>query len=127
MKKAWLVTWEWVGKHAEREDKVATILNYRFSGKTVAEYMERLYVDSEYSPSDRVAYVKSRKNNPYPAKFDTLEVGGNRVTWEGRIYCGHNPYLYGRLVQNIHVEVDLNGNELLEWDEIPRPKPIQTT
>jgi hypothetical protein len=27
--KAWLVTWEWAGDHARREDKVAAIFNSR--------------------------------------------------------------------------------------------------
>ena len=122
MKKAWLVTWEWAGKHAERKSKVASILNYRLSGKTVSEYMERHYVDSYYSLSERLSYAKSRKNTPYPAQFATVEVEGKIVPWTGRINCGHNPFLYGRLVQNIRVEVDSDGNERLEWDEIPPPK-----
>jgi len=121
VKTAWLVTWEWVGEHAERKDKVASILNYRLSGKTVADYMEKLYVDSEFSFNERLEYAKS-KYTPYPARFDMLELDGNKAHWEGRIHCGHNPFLYGRLVQNIHVETNADGSERLEWDEIPRPR-----
>lgn len=123
MKKAWLVTWIGTGKHAEWEGKVVSLLNYRLSDRAVADYMERHWIDSFGSPSERLAYAKSKKNTPYPAQFDTVEVDGKRVPYEGRMYCGPNPFLYGRLVQNIHVEVDEDGNEQLKWDDIPRPKP----
>ena len=105
MEKAWLVTWEWSGKHAERKNKIASILNYRLSGDTVAKYMEMIYVSEYYNLRERLAYAKSREDNPYPAQFDTLEVDGRRAPWKRCIYCGHNPHLYGRLVQNIHVEL----------------------
>ena len=118
MKKAWLVTWNGTGRHAEWEGKVAFILNYRLAGETVAKHIERHYIDSFGSLSERLSYAKSRKNTTYPAGFGRF----NGVTWFGQIHCGHNPFLYGRLVQNIHVEVDSDGNERLEWEEIPSPK-----
>jgi len=120
--KAWLVTWDWAGKHAEKENKVVTILSSRLSGEAVAKYMERLYVDSEFCLSERLEYAKSRRNTPYPARFNALKIDGKMVTWAGQIHCGHNPFLYGRLVDNIHVEIDSGGNEKLKYDEIPRPE-----
>ena len=109
--KAWLVTWDWVGKHAEKGDSVVTILNCRFSGETVARCMERLYVDSEFCLSERIEYARNRGSTPYPARFNGFA---------GQIVCGHNPCLYGRLVDNIHVEIHSDGNEELKYDEIPR-------
>jgi hypothetical protein len=35
--------------------------------------------------------------------------------WE--VYCGHNPYLYARLVDDLKVELDSNGKEMLIWKE----------
>lgn len=121
MKKAWLITWEWHGEDNRKENKIASILNYRHSGKRVAEYMERFYVDAEFSLIERLSYAKNKKNTPYPTQFDRLERDGRVALWEGRMHCGHNPFLYGRLVQNVRVEVDSDDNEKLEWDEIPRP------
>ena len=117
MKKAWLITWDQAGGHPRQKDKIVSILSGRLSAKTVFDYVERLYVSSEYSLSDRLAYAKNRKNNPYPAQFVSI----NGVLWEGQITCGHNPFLFARLVKNIRVEVDSDGEEQLHWDEIPKP------
>ena len=119
MKSAWLITWEWAGEHAKKNWKVVAILNYRLSGNTVRAYVERLYVNSEYTLSEKVADAKNSKNNPYPAQFDRI----NGVPWMGRITCGHNPFLYARLVKNIRVEIGTNGEEHLEWEEIPFQGP----
>ena len=119
MKKAWLITWEWIGDHAKKENNIVSILNSCTSAEKVRQYAERIYVDSEYSLTERLEYAKNRKNNPYPAEFDRI----NGVSWEGRIHCGHNPFLYARLVMNLGVKLDSNGQEHLEWEEIPRPKP----
>jgi hypothetical protein len=118
VKRAWLITWEWIGDHAKKENKIVSILNYRVSPRNVRDYVERLYVDSEYSFTERVEYAKSRKNNPYPAEFDRI----NGVPWEGRIHCGHNPFLFARFVTNLRVELNADQREHLRWEEIPRPK-----
>lgn len=83
--KAWLVTWEWCGDHAQVEDNIAAVLNSRLSGKRVREIVELLFVNSQYSPSERLRYANSKKSNPYPARFGML----GRVPWEGEIFCGH--------------------------------------
>lgn len=116
---AWLITWEWVGEHAKVENKVAAILNYRIKGETVRDLVELLYVNNQYSLSERAAYAKNKKNNPYPAQFDTL--GG--VPWTERIFCGHNPYLYGRHVDGLRIHVNENDEETLIWSERPKPNP----
>ncbi len=95
MKRAWLITWEWCGDHAKKADRIASILNYRISGPKVREYVERMYVNSEYSLSERLAYAKSAKNNP---------VFFFKLCWIGVI------------------EVDSHGEQHLKWDEIPYPK-----
>ncbi|MFP6888323.1 MAG: hypothetical protein VCF07_00995, partial [Nitrospinota bacterium] len=56
--------------------------------------------------------------NPYPAEFNKIK----GVTWEGQIICGHNPYIYARLVEGLKVETDREGNENLKWNERPPPK-----
>jgi hypothetical protein len=115
---AWLITWEWIGDHAKVENKIAAILNYRLQDDTVRGIMERIYINNYTSLSERVAYAKSKKNHPYPAQVHKSE----GVPWSGRIYCGRNPYLYARLVDDLHVEVDKSGEEQLIWQERPVPK-----
>ena len=115
---AWLITWEWIGDHAKVENKIATILNYRLAEDTVREVMERIYIDNYTSLGERVAYAKNKKSHPYPAQSDRV----NGVPWSGRMYCGRNPYLYARIVDDLHVKIDENGEETLIWKERPRPK-----
>ena len=108
---AWLITWEWIGEHAKVENKIATILNYRLAEDTVREIMERIYINNYTSLRERVAYARNKKTHPYPAQ----------VYRGGRIHCGRNPHLYARLVDDLHVSVDKDGEESLIWKERPRP------
>jgi hypothetical protein len=115
---AWLITWEWIGNHAKVENKIAAILNYRLSSDTVREIMEQIYINNYTSLGERVAYAKNKKNHPYPAQSDRI----NGVPWSGRMYCGHNPFLYARIVDDLCVNVDENREETLTWKERSRPK-----
>jgi hypothetical protein len=118
---AWLITWEWIGNHAEVENKVAAVLRWRLHPKIVREIVEALYAN-RYSLSERLAVAEHNgRNNPYPARYGDI----NGAPWEARIYCGHNPHLYARLVDNLRVEIDENGEEKLNWKERPIPEHIQ--
>ena len=115
---AWLITWEMVGDwiKIKNENKVAAILNYRLSGEKVREIVELLYVNS-YSLSTRLAYAKNKKSIHHRAEFHTL----GRAPWTSRITCGYQPCLYARLVDDLSVQVDENGDETLSWKERPKP------
>jgi hypothetical protein len=108
---AWLITWESMGNHVETPNKIAVILDPRMKPDRVKTIIELLYVNEEYSLSDRISYAKSKRNNPYPAEYDAI--GG--VKWQGRITCGHNPWLEARLVDNLKVRLDDNGEEQIIW------------
>ena len=111
---AWLVTWGGTGEHAKRKDKIAAILNYRQTSNKISEIIEMIYANETYTLEERLYIAKNKKLNPYPAEiFRTQQVG--------RICCGHNPYLEARLVDNLHVIKDKNGNQKLEWDEREKP------
>lgn len=115
---AWLVTWESHGEHAKHKDKIAAILNWRCSPNKALEIIEHIYANEFYSLEEYISFAKNRRNNPYPATFDDI----NGVPWLGRIFCGHNPFLMGRLVDNLYVKKEASGKEQVTWDE--RPKPI---
>ena len=113
---AWLITWEQVGDwHKNENNKIAAILNYRLSGETVRKIVELLYVN-RYSLSTRLDYAKNKRNIPHPAQFHTL--GG--VPWAERITCGYQPCLYARIVDDLCVQIDENGEEKLIWKERPK-------
>jgi hypothetical protein len=43
------------------------------------------------------------------------------IPWEGRILCGHNPFLVARLVDELTLKLDDNGNEILTWKDREKP------
>ena len=116
--KAWLITWDWAGDHAALEDPVVTVLSARTGAEEVRRYVERRYVEETASLREKLSYARyNRPQKPYPAEFERLE----GVRFQGRIYCGHCPWLYARLVDNLRVESDATGIDVLSWDEILPP------
>lgn len=110
--RAWLVTLE----SADKCSTVISIFKYQRSPEFIREYMEQYYIDQFYTPQEKLLYAKSRKCNPHPAQYELLD----GVPWQGRIICGHNPRLYGRLVLNLNVVREPDG-ERFEWEESPVP------
>ncbi len=109
--RAWLVTWEWVGDHAKREDKIAAIFDPRLSPERIREFVEIIYLFEYSSLSDRLAYARHKVNDRYIAKF--MDKGG--VSWRSGIHCGDNPFLLARLVDDLKVERDEQGKEKATW------------
>ena len=107
--KAWLVTWEWMSDHAERDDKIAAVLNSRLSTPRVKELVEFLYLTECYPVSEQMAFAQRRRDNPYPARYEETKSGS-------LISCGHNPYLRARLVDDLTVESDAYGfDTAVKW------------
>jgi hypothetical protein len=79
--------------------------------------VELLYVNNCYSPSERIAYAKNKSFNPDPAEFDRLR----GVPWDGRIFCGNNPFLFARFVDNLTAPDEGLDDTQVTWDERPRP------
>jgi hypothetical protein len=99
-KSAWLVTW--VGTTGVPKDPIVAILNYRNSGRSVRDFVEQLYVTLQADIEMKLAYAKKPKDTPYRASKTPFQ----------RIFCGHNPWLYARLVSNLKAH-----GEKLTWTE----------
>jgi hypothetical protein len=110
--KAWLVTWEWIGEHAKRPDRVAEILNPRLRPERVRRIVELLY-HHDALLSEKVAWRLRRQRQVYPAEFVNLD----GMQWQFDIYCGHNPWLHARLVDNLTIERDKQGKETASWED----------
>ena len=119
--KAWLITWKWAGDHAAEDDPVVAVLSARTSAKDVRKYVERLYVEKTASLAEKLSYARYNQPQelPYPAEFG--QVGGLR--YQGEITCGHNPWLHARLVDDLRIEADANGNDVPRWTEIRPRRP----
>jgi hypothetical protein len=103
---AWLVTWETTGDYV-RTDKgeVAAVLNPRSGDDTVREMLEFIYVNEELDLHGRLEYAKS-KTTLYRAEAA-----------KNGFICGHNLFLRARLVENLRVVEDENGQEIPVWEE----------
>jgi hypothetical protein len=113
--KVWLLTWEWDSDSASVVDRVAGVLDGRYSSKIILRFVEFLYARATSNVSELYLYAKHRKFNPYKAK-DGIVL--NNVPHGDRIYCGTNPYLYARVVTQFKVENDVSdGLEIVSWKE----------
>src|SRR3990172_4988231 len=93
---AWLVTWDWCGRHAAVADRVAAILSSRKSEDSIMKFVEFLYLHATGYPEELAYYANRRHRIPYKAQRDH----GCGIT------CGHNPWLHARLVMGLTVEED---------------------
>lgn len=117
-RKAWIITWDWAGDHAavSEEDVVAAVLRPQTSPETVRRITEVLYAAREYAAVDK---LDSLVHNPYPATFNIVR----GVPYTGQIHCGHNPWLYARLVDDLGPKEPTNADGGLIWRERPHPSP----
>ncbi len=106
--KAWLITWDWTGDAAEVADEVVGVLNPRWADGRVAAIVEFLYSNTTANVSELAHYAKKPSNNPYRAEI-----------WNGRIHCGHNPFLYARIVSDLKIKNSADGKEQITWMEPP--------
>jgi hypothetical protein len=110
----WLVTWDWDGDHAKPEwDYIEAILSPHLSAKRVQWFVEQCYMQRGYTMRERLVCATHRRPNPYPAKFADR--------WEGRIFCGPNPFLMARKVRRFRVHGE---DGPVTWDEIPVPESV---
>ncbi len=112
--KAWLVTWDWMSNQAIVADHIAAILSPRWSIQRVAHTVEFLYIKRTACASDMAAYARRPTSHPYRVEGD----------FNGRMSCGHNPWLFARLVSDLKVSADpKTGLETITWMEPLVSKP----
>jgi len=112
--KAWLVTWDWCGRHAAVADKVAAILSPQYSDGKVKEVVRLLYILATSDLSDLADYAKRPGQIPYKPQGQVI----NSIPHSDRIICGHNPFLYARPVTDLLVwQEPETGYEVIEWTE----------
>lgn len=110
--KAWLITWEHIGDHVKPSKRIVALLSPRWSPVRVRDHVHVLYSMEGYSPAEKLGLLKRRSQIPYPADFQETQ---------GRITCGHNPWLYARLVDDLRVSTEATAIDGLTWTERPLP------
>ncbi len=110
---AWLLTWEC--NTAKVKERIVAILSSRKSDRAVAEIMELLVLRANSTARNNAYYANRKRELVYKAQ---TPLAINRVPHGERILCGHDPWLYGRKVTDLEVEVDESSNEeVLRWRE----------
>jgi len=97
--KAWIIIWQWMGDHAAMEKPLVKIVSARCSPETVRQYVQFYYSSTIYSPDEQMRHSRYNKPEepPYIAEYERL----SGVRYQGRITCGHNPYLEAFIADNI--------------------------
>lgn len=118
--KAWLITWEGTGVNKKKMSQyVVNIFDSRMSTQRIKDFLESYYIACHYGLFEKATYASnpSRKRNPYPAESAKF----NGVRWHGQLTCGHNPFLFARIVENLVVSIDKENKETINWEELPPP------
>jgi hypothetical protein len=109
-RRAWLITWDWLGDHAKVENRFVALLNPRCSGDTVKRVVEHIYISRQLALHEQLAYVKHPKSSLYCAQFGNMEVGRTTrerlhlppvVPCDEEVTCGDNPWLWARIVYDL--------------------------
>ena len=126
IKRAWLLTWEWAGRHAAVKDKFVAIISSRSQEGTVKQILEQYYVSNYLSLHEQFSYAKSKKHSPYKVQNATMKVSErlqkaaslpSQVQFGESIIIGGNPWLWGRIVYDLETWIDERGIEHLKWKE----------
>lgn len=106
--------------------EVVAIFSPRLGGVRVREFVELIYLTSGYfTLSEELAIAWPRHGQiPYPARFGQTDDG---EPWAGEILCGDDPFLRARLVDELTVELNVDGKETAVWKERPRPLRERST
>lgn len=78
------------------------------------QLVQLLHDMQAFSPDEYLFYLNRPKVHPYIATYGRM----NGVEFKGSITCGHNPYLFARVVKSLRVEESQEGQSF-KWDEIP--------
>lgn len=111
--KAWLITWEWIGDHAKRDNKIVAVVDPRWRPSRVQEFVELLYINLTYGIGERVYYALHRRKNPYQANYID-----SPSRWPPAFHCGHNPFLMAQLVEDLQAETHEDGTETAAWKDV---------
>lgn len=113
--KAWLVTWQELGNSEIEEERLVAIFSARRGPERIKNFMEDYYQVAFFDANEMSECARyNRPTNPaYPAEY--MKITSNNISFRGRITCGHNPFLYGRLVNSLVV----SPSGEVTWKEIP--------
>jgi hypothetical protein len=107
---AWVITWGWFATTRKPHNLLLHIVPPQWGCGRVADYLKRLYMNSEFFPVSE--------------RFDFFSLGegwDNFLRLEGpRILLGHDPHLRASLVSELRTERDQSsGAQIVRWTQPP--------
>ncbi len=110
---AWLLTW--VFTSTEPTERLVAVISSRRSEGSVAEVMELLVLRATSGARFNAYCANRKKELVHKARTSAIIHG---IPHGDRIFCGHDPWLYGRKVKNLIVLHDEQSNEeVISWME----------
>ncbi len=99
-----------MGNHAAVEEPLIAVLSGRLSYKRVADFVKWTWASAQLTPEEWLDGIRNRKlaYEPHPGAIGAVQ-------WQGEMTCGHNPFVWARLVRNARVEVSGDERSLV-WD-----------
>jgi len=121
--RAWLVRWEWSANHARIDNPIIAVLSPQFSDKEVANFVDRFYAATMYTPAEMLTFMREPRLNPYRSTRGTatiIQESGKviQVPYGGQIICGQNPHIVATQVLDLRSTEEDPG---LTWIELPVP------
>jgi len=104
-----LITWEYAADASAVADDIAGILPRQWGAHRVMRFVEWHYAVAISTVTELASYAARPSRNPYRAR----EV-------DGRISCGHHPWLEARIVADLVVETNEDLFEIVSWKEPDR-------
>ena len=109
--KAWIITWD--NSQGTGDDSVVMVLNRRMGIERVRWYVEMIYIEKMSSDGEKYDSARPKRNRRIAFAAEVTKT----VNGEAHIHCGHNPWFFARLVDDLRVETDDDGAEMLKWKE----------
>ena len=125
--RAWLITWEWTGDHAQVDDKFVAIISSRFKDKKVREMLEQYFASNYLSLREQINCVKSKRSHTYNVQLILIAVSNelqqkasampSQVPFSESMIIGGNPWLWARIVYKLETWREEGDVEWLKWNE----------
>ena len=103
----------WDNSQGTGDDSVVMVLNGRMGIERVRWHVELMYIEKTSSDAEKYDSARPKKSRRIAFPVEVTRT----VNGEAHIHCGHNPWLFARLVDDLRVETDDDGVEVLKWKE----------
>lgn len=107
-----------MGDHAAVERQLVAVLSGRVGHRRVRDFVRLFWAAHQLDADELIAQAKGVAM-PYEPQFGRLA----NAVYTGEITCGHNPWIYARLVANLRTERVDDARRLM-WERHVLPADV---